>query len=75
LFFYGYYLDMFKNLNCVIDLIITDSLVIFEIRNSKFDLKENLVNNYKKNDELHIILKRINLEICEHSSFFNYSID
>ena len=23
-------------------------------------------------DELHIILKRKNLEICEHSSFFNY---
>jgi len=24
------------------------------------------------NDERHIILKRMNLEICEHSSFFNY---
>ena len=24
------------------------------------------------NDELHIILKIRNLEICEHSSFFNY---
>jgi len=24
------------------------------------------------NDELHIILKRVNLEICRHSRFFNY---
>ena len=34
---------------------------------------QNFISYIKfSNDELHIILKRRNLEICKHSIFFNY---
>jgi len=36
---------MFKDLNCSIGLINSDDLVIFKFINSKFDLKDNFVNN------------------------------
>jgi len=36
---------MFKNLNCSIALINSENLVIYKFRKSKFDLKDNFVNN------------------------------
>ena len=39
---------MLKNLNCSSILINSDNLLIFKLRNSKFDLKDNFVNNYNK---------------------------
>jgi len=40
---------MFKNLNCLIGLTNSDNLIILKIRNSKFDLKDNLKVNLKVN--------------------------
>ena len=39
---------MFKNLNCSIDLLNSDNLVIFKFRNRKCDIRDNFVNNLKK---------------------------
>ena len=39
---YWYLLEMFKNINCLID---SDNLVIFKFRKFKFDLKDHFVNN------------------------------
>ena len=39
---------MFKNINCLIGLTNSDNLLIFKFLNSKFDLKDNFVNNLKK---------------------------
>ena len=36
-----------KNLNCLIDTINNDNLLIFKFRNSKFALKNKLINNSK----------------------------
>ena len=41
---------MFKNLNCLIGLINSDNLGMFKFRTSKFDLKDNFVNNYKNSN-------------------------
>jgi len=41
---------MFKNLHCSIGLINSDNLLIVKFRNSKFDLQNNVVNNFKKSN-------------------------
>ena len=38
---------MFKKHNCLIGVTNSDNLVIFKVRNSKVDLKDNLINNSK----------------------------
>ena len=42
-----------KNINCLISLVYSDYLVIFKFGNSNFDLKDNIVNNYKNSNALH----------------------
>ena len=41
---------MFKNFNCCGGLFINDNLLIFKVRNSKFDVKDNFVNNEKNSN-------------------------
>ena len=41
---------MFKNLPWSTGLINSDNLLIFKFRNTKFDLKDNFVNNKKSSD-------------------------
>ena len=41
---------MFKTLNCSIGLFNSDNLLIFKLRKSNFDLKDNFINNYKNSN-------------------------